>query len=110
MSIKMRISKEKDARCTSCGVTRETSLELFDVLVETPQKNGLKFVLCDECVDSLQHKTLKACCMVSAKLKSSSDMRIINERKSKLVKPQQTEGHMSINEALKGIKDEDNLE
>jgi hypothetical protein len=85
MEIKMRISKNQNAKCDSCGKGKEKSLEVFDIMV------GDKIItVCDECLNELFHKTLRASCMVNARLKSNHDLSVIairnrkkNENKSK---------------------------
>ena len=76
--IKMRVSKN-DCSCSSCGAKRKQSLEMFDVCI-----GNMIFTLCDECIDELFRKTLKASCIVNGKLKSKEDIMIINNRKRML--------------------------
>lgn len=73
--IKMRVSKN-DYFCSSCNAKRKESLEMFDVCI-----GNTLFTLCDECMDELFRKTLKASCIVNGKLKSADDMKVINNRK-----------------------------
>lgn len=91
--IKMRVSK-KDCCCSSCNAKRKESLEMFDVCI-----GNVLFTLCDECIDELFRKTLKASCIVNGKLKSAEDMKIINNRKRML--KVKGELDVSVNDVLK---------
>lgn len=91
----MRINKHNDSVCETCGDDRNHVLEMFDL-----QIGDSVHIICDRCVNALFDKTLYATCGVNAKLKSQHDIAIINRRDaSKCFKE-----HMSINEALSGMK------
>lgn len=91
--IKMRVSKN-DCCCSSCNAKRKESLEMFDICI-----GNVILTLCDECNDELFRKTLKASCIVNGKLKSTEDMKIINNRKRML----RIKGELdvSVNDVLK---------
>lgn len=76
MAIRMRINKDRDAKCKVCGATRKNSLELFDIAFT--DKNII--TICDLCTGVLLNKTLKATCGVNGKIKSRADMAIIGNR------------------------------
>jgi hypothetical protein len=75
MAIRMRASKNENAKCCECGKGKEKSLEVFDVMI-----GNEVITICDECMNKLLSKSLKASCMVNAKLKSNHDLAIISTR------------------------------
>lgn len=78
-NIKMRINHDgNNIRCQCCNQTRKNSLEMFDVMV------GQVYIrLCDECMEQLFHKSLKATCIVNGKLKDKSDIAVLRKRGAK---------------------------
>ena len=66
---------------------------MFDICI-----GNTIFTLCDECIDELFRKTLKANCMVQGKVKSKEDMMIINNRKRML--KVKGELNVSVNDVL----------
>lgn len=75
MAIKMRLRKVKDACCDACGCKPENMLDLFDVMIgDTVLK------VCDDCMEVLLNKSLKAKCYTQGRVKQQSEMRIINAR------------------------------
>ena len=104
MKIKMRVNKGKnddsEIKCTSCGKNKNQVLNMFDLKI-----GNVIVQICDECNQDLFNKTLKANVFVDERLKSKRDITILNRRK-RLAKEEKTNG-MSINEALKGVDDND---
>lgn len=79
--INMRVSKDRDCPCNSCGKNAEESVEMFDVRIQIPKQSSLIICLCDRCISEMFDKTLKARCIVDSMVKSSKQMSIINKRK-----------------------------
>lgn len=77
--IKMRTNKSDNPICKVCSHTRKNSLEFFDIAF-TPKHI---ITVCDNCLEDLFNKTLKANCQVNAKLKSQKDLAIIQNRRVK---------------------------
>lgn len=97
--IKMRINKEEVCTCNSCGAKPDESLEMFDVAI-----GSFMIVVCDNCMNVLFQKTLKATCLVNAKVKTKRDLKIIKQRKREREGEVEMNGaHLSINEALKDV-------
>lgn len=97
--IKMRISKDECCRCTSCGNTKEQSIEMFELKI-----GAFTFFLCDSCNEVILQKALKATCLVNAKVKTKRDLKIIKQRKREREGEVEMNGaHLSINEALKDV-------
>ena len=103
MAVKMKINKEKHARCNSCLADRDHSLELFDVGFTPDGKSTTIICLCDKCMNDLFIKSLKATNMVNSRLKSKADIKVKNARNSKALGSSK---HLSIAEALKDVKEE----
>ena len=76
MAIKMRVCKDDESKCKICGKPRNKSLEIFEISFTDKQI----IRICDLCNEVLLSKSLKASCMVSHRLKSNSDMKVINQR------------------------------
>lgn len=74
--IKMRISKNENAECSSCGDSKEKVLDMFDICIGNDE-----FCICDRCMGVLFQKALKASCMVNNRLKSKHDLAVISRRK-----------------------------
>lgn len=98
----MRINKS-DCNCNSCNASSEESIEMFDIKI-----GNFQIVVCDNCMNVLFQKTLKATCIVNAKLKTKKDLAIIKKRKRR--DEASLEAHLSINEALKDVVIEDDQE
>ena len=79
--INMRVSKDRDVPCNSCGKNAEESVEMFDMRIQIPKQNALILHFCDRCISEMFDKTLKARCVVDSMVKSSKQMAIINRRK-----------------------------
>lgn len=91
--IAMRISKK--LACEICGESKENVLELFDL------KLGNKVVtLCDDCVQQVLSKTLKANVEVNSKLKTKHDLAILKKRKERI---KIGTSNISVNEALSSV-------
>lgn len=67
----------KPHTCEVCGKTNEASLAMFCIRFN----ENKKIIVCDACNEDLFDKTLKASCLVSNKLKSSDDLKIIRKRR-----------------------------
>lgn len=76
--IKMRVNKHDDAICKTCLSKKNESLEMYDLNFA-----GTIITICDQCNNVLFSKSLKASCRLDNKLKSSSDINIINRRRAK---------------------------
>lgn len=74
--IRMRTNNEEYCSCNSCKTTKENALQMFDI-----QIGKVVVTLCDECNEKLLGKTLIATNKVNERLKTSSDMKIINKRR-----------------------------
>lgn len=79
MSIKMRSNNDEDAICKVCGNGQDNSLGMFDIAFT--KKHII--TICDDCNNQLFSKTLKASCMINAKLKKKKDLDIIAIRKGR---------------------------
>lgn len=80
MAIKMRVRKDNKGVCSECEKSADKVLDMFDLCV-----GGNIFTLCDECVDTLFGKTLKATNYVNGRVKSQKDIAIKNARNSKKI-------------------------
>ena len=78
MAVKMRNNNNKDAVCCSCGESQKQVLNMFDMCVG---KNI--FTICDCCTDKIFNKCLLAICTVNSRVKSQTDISIINKRKKR---------------------------
>lgn len=79
--INMRVSKDRDCPCNSCGKNAEESVEMFDMKVQIPKQNAIILHFCDKCISEMFDKTLKARCLVDAMVKTPKQMHIINGRR-----------------------------
>lgn len=75
MPIKMRLRKSKDTNCEGCGCDPNKTLDMFDLMI-----GEIMITLCDECVEALMTKTLKAKCYTNGRVKQPKEIRIINDR------------------------------
>lgn len=76
MAVKMRVAKE-DCKCLSCGVERDKSLDMFDVMI------GDKVLhICDVCMRQLNERSLNAVCYTNGRVKQPREVRIANMRRS----------------------------
>lgn len=98
---------EDGLKCKTCGCDRNHCLDMFEIcFVGAETKKKASLILCDDCVDALFYKTLKATCYVNNRLKNQRDLTISNNRKSKAFTEQYGEQeHRSIN-PIKEQKDE----
>lgn len=76
MAVRMRFNKDSSAHCKVCGASRFDSLEMFDVAFT----DKARITMCDECMQVLADKSLKAVVHVNGKVKSSRDMAVIRKR------------------------------
>lgn len=74
--IRMRVCKDEEAVCKVCGKPKSKSLEIFEL--SFTEKQIIR--ICDDCNNELFNKSLRASCMVSHRLKSNRDIKIIQER------------------------------
>lgn len=82
MAIKMRVSKDADAVCVSCGATIDQSVDIFDI------KIGSEIVtLCDDCMNVLMTKALNATCYTNGRVKQPSEIKKINDRSRRKRQP-----------------------
>lgn len=75
MPIKMRVSKNDDSTCCSCGEKRKAVLDMFDVMV-----GNTMLTICDKCMNELLSKSLRAISYTNGRVKQPKEIRIINER------------------------------
>ena len=81
MAIKMRVRKDNKGVCKACECEANKALDMFDICI------GDEIVtVCDECVNALFTKMLKATNYTNGRLKSQQDIAIINARHSKKFK------------------------
>lgn len=81
MAIKMRVNTERENVCDSCNEDRQDVLDLFDVRI-----GNTTFVLCDDCVEQLFGKCLKAITYTQGRVKTPHDLAIRNARHNKASK------------------------
>lgn len=75
MAVRMRVSKDDNAVCASCGATIKQSLDIFDI------KIGSEIVtLCDDCMNVLMTKALNATCYTNGRIKQPNEIKKINDR------------------------------
>lgn len=76
MSIKARINKDLSAICQNCGCSKKESVEIFDLRLPI----GI-LTICDKCMqEELFDKCLGCVCYTDHKVKTPSDIRVINSR------------------------------
>ena len=78
MQIKMRVAKDKDAECCSCGNDRANSLEMYEMMIG---KNLI--VVCDRCMDEILRKCCRASVQYSERPKDNKEINRINAIKAK---------------------------
>lgn len=76
VKVKMRVNKNEEAICSSCGDDKQRVLDMFDLCI-----GETEFCICDRCVRVLFQKALRASCMVDNRMKSKHDLAIISRRK-----------------------------
>lgn len=82
MAIKMRVSKNADVVCASCGATIDRSVDIFDI------KIGSEIVtLCDDCMSILMTKALNATCYTNGRVKQPNEIKKINDRSRRKRQP-----------------------
>lgn len=75
MAIKMRVSKDDNAVCASCGATIDRSVDIFDI------KIGSEIItLCDDCMKVLMTKALNATCYTNGRVKQPNEIKKINDK------------------------------
>ena len=72
---KIKMRKSKAGECDICEATSDKCLDLYDLALGKDI-----FTLCDECVEKVFVKTLKATVQTNKRLKSQHDLQIINKR------------------------------
>lgn len=72
-TIKMRVNKDKESNCFSCGVNWKNTAEMYDLAIGYKKTRILP--LCRNCVNELFVKSLKAERMYDSKIKSQQDLR-----------------------------------
>lgn len=75
MAIRARNNNSSEAICCECKKTQAQVLNMFDFCI-----GGHVFTICDECNAEVLSKALKAECQKNGRLKSSQDMKIIQNR------------------------------
>lgn len=101
--IKMRVNKNKNEKCSCCEAKWIDTSEMIDVMINENQK----FSLCKKCYDSLFQKLLKVSCMYDSRLKTKEDQQRAY-REKRIYEEKYGTKHLSINEAMKGVKVNDN--
>lgn len=80
--IKMRINKNKESICFNCHCIWKNTPEMYDLSIGFDKQRILP--LCQNCLNEIFKKSLKASCNYNARIKSKEDMqRIMNYNKSK---------------------------
>lgn len=102
MPVNFRKAKGSEAKCSSCGADYSESITMYEYRIG--KQNG---VLCDLCLKELFNKTLKVTCLVDKERKDQRQIKVMNLRGQKL--HPKDPNKMSINEALRGIEDNDDL-
>lgn len=100
-NIKMRICKkgEEGLKCKTCGCNENQCIDMFEIcFIGAESKKKAKIKLCDDCVETLFDKTLKASTHINSKLKSNHDLAIIRQRNAKeFIKTYGKQKHIPIN-------------
>lgn len=75
MAVKMRIEKEKDLVCNTCGIKWENTPEMYTIGFKD-EINGITrcVTLCKDCCDELFRKTLRASCGYNERVKTKEDL------------------------------------
>lgn len=79
MPIRMRINKDSESVCKTCGDDRDNVVEMFDIALTDKHR----ITICDRCMNELLDKSLHMVCGVNHKVKSPKDMRVIRRRHNK---------------------------
>ena len=105
-SLKMRVNNDKESVCSNCGREWKNVREMYDIRIGYKKEHTLP--LCIKCIEVMEGKFLKACCMYNAKLKSKVDIKRSQNEKD-LDNEERGIKFGSINNAMKGmgIKDDD---
>lgn len=96
--IKMRVNNDKNSKCDECGRTWNNTKEMIDINIF----NEIHCI-CFECNQILFQKTLRVECNYNSRVKSKEDQ--IRARRVESLKD--TKPHISINEAMKGLEEDD---
>lgn len=94
--VKMRVNNNKESKCEECDTKWLYTPEMYDIHL-----CDVTFTLCQKCVETIFHKTLKANVIYNERLKSKEDLKRIKNSNS-LLSEYRNEG-LSVAEALKGI-------
>ena len=95
--IKMKENKNKECNCSCCNTNWKDTPQMIDIMIN---KNEI-VSLCKKCYETMFQKLLKVSCMYDNKLKTKEDE--VRIRRSRQIEEQNIK-HLSINEAMKGVK------
>lgn len=98
MPVNFRKAKDNDVKCSSCGASYSNSIAMYEYKI-----GRQKGVLCDLCLKDLFSKTLQVTCIIDKEKKDRRQINVINSRNCK--HHSKESNMMSINEALRGIDD-----
>lgn len=76
MAVKMRVNKNDDCTCTSCGHTKKLSVDMFDVMI-----GDNVFHVCDICMNEMFDRALSAVSYTNGRVKQPSEIRKKNMRR-----------------------------
>ena len=99
----MRVNKNKHIECSCCNTKWSDTSEMIDVMINESQI----FSLCKKCQGTMFQKLLKVSCMYDGRLKSKEDQQRAY-REKRIYEEKYGTKHLSINEAMKGAKVNDN--
>lgn len=99
MPVNFRKAKATNLKCTSCGADYAHSIMMVEYRIGS--QHG---VLCDLCAKELFNKTLSVTCMIDKEPKDSRQTQVKNLRGQ--ARSNLSKGMMTINEALREVKDD----
>lgn len=76
LAVKMRVLKPTDSgECASCGCAKDKCVDMFEVAV-----GGVRFKVCDLCMEEVVQKSLRAVCHTNGRVKTQREIMIKNKR------------------------------
>lgn len=95
---KMRVTKERESACCECGREWKNVSEMYDLKIGDNIST-----ICRKCSNVLFQKLLKAACAYDGRVKTNEDMARIRRDNAE---HEEVKGHLTVSQALKGVKDE----
>lgn len=89
----VKVKHINKGKCDFCNCNENHCLDLFKMGFRKTDKEIIKFVICDKCVEQIFDKTLRINCKVNSRVKNNRDLAIINKRNGTTKKIE----HKSIN-------------